>query len=147
MKNRIQKGKPLEELVKGSMDYTMQLIRDAFRKQFPNDGMMSFYINEIFSDHVIVSDWSSPSMLKTDESWKVTYLKADASSAPDGSAQRDYVFAARDQWEIVELAYQPQTPSPALPQMAERNLEKGAKRKKRQRGEKRSGGGGRAGGD
>ena len=134
---KIQKGKPLEELVKGSMDYTMQLIRDAFRMQFPNDGMMSFYINEIFSDHVIVSDWSSPSMLKTDEYWKVTYSKADASSSPDGSAQREYVFAARDAWEIVELAYQPQTPSPALPQMAERNLEKGAKRKKGQRIEER----------
>jgi len=133
---KIQKGKPLEELVKGSMDYTMQLIRDAFRAQFPNYGM-NFYMNEIFSDHVIVSDWSSPSMLKTDEYWKVTYSKADASSSPDGSAQREYVFAARDAWEIVELAYQPQTPSPALPQMAERNLEKGAKRKKGQRIEER----------
>jgi len=136
MAKKIQKGKPLEELVKGSMDYTMQLIRDAFRAQFPNYGM-NFYMNEIFSDHVIVSDWSSPSALKTDEYWKVTYTKADASSSPDGSAQRDYVFAARDQWEIVELAYQPQTPSPALPQMAERNLEKGAKRKKGQRIEER----------
>lgn len=107
---KIKKGKALEELVKGSLDYTMNLIRDAFRAQFPNDGMMGFHINEIFSDHVIVSDWSSPSVLKTDEYWKVTYSKADASSSPDGSAQRDYVFAARDEWEVVELAYQPQTP-------------------------------------
>src|SRR3989337_3888063 len=99
---KIQKGKGLEELVKGSMDCPMQLIRDAFRTQFLNDGMMSFYINEIFSDHVIVSDWSSPSMLKTDEYWKVTYLKADASSAPDGSAQRAYVFPARHQRAMAE---------------------------------------------
>src|SRR3970282_2424067 len=112
---KIQKGKPLEELVKGSMDFTIQLIRDAFRAQFPNDGM-NFYMNEIFSDHVIVSDWSSPSMLKTDEYWKVTYSKADASSSPDGSAQREYLFAARDAGEIGELAYQPQTPSHTLHQ-------------------------------
>jgi len=99
MKKKIKKGMPLEELVKGSLDYTMQLIRDAFRTQFPNDGMMGFYINEIFSDHVIVSDWSSPSALKTDEYFKVTYSQSDGV----------YTFAARDEWEVVELAYQPQT--------------------------------------
>ena len=129
---KIQKGKPLEELVKGSMDYTMQLIRDAFRAQFPNYGM-NFYMNEIFSDHVIVSDWSSPSMLKTDEYWKVTYSKADASSSPDGSAQREYVFAARDAWEIVELAYQPQTPvsSEQSSVVSEKKEERGKKKGKR----------------
>lgn len=100
MAKKIRKGNVLEELVKGSLDYTMQLIREAFRNQFPSgDGSMSFYINEIFSDHVIVSDWSSPSVLKTDEYWKVTYSQSDGS----------YTFASRDEWEIVELAYQPQT--------------------------------------
>lgn len=97
---KIKKGKPLEELVKGSLDYTMNLIRDAFRKQFPYpDSGMGFYVNETFADHVIVSDWGSSSTLKTDEYWKVTYSKS-------GDA---YEFAARDQWEVVELAYKPQT--------------------------------------
>lgn len=110
MAKKIQKGKALEELVKGSMDYTMQLIRDAFRVQFrSSDGNMGFYVNEIFADHVIVSAWGSSNELKTDEFWKVTYSKSDASSVPSGSAQREYTFAARDQWEVVELAYQPQT--------------------------------------
>ena len=132
MAKKIKKGGPLEELVKGSMDYTMQLIRDAFRKQFSNDGMMDFYMNEIFSDHVIVSDWSNPSTLKTDEYWKVTYTKADASSAPDGSAQREYVFAARDAWEIVELAYQPQSAiSDQQSAVSEKKEERGKKKGKR----------------
>lgn len=126
MKKKLKKGTPLEELVKGSLDYTMQLIRDAFRTQFPSgDGSMGFYINEMFSDHVIVSEWSSPSVLKTDEYWKVTYSQADASSSPDGSAQRDYVFAARDEWEIVELAYQPQSA------VSEKKEERGKKKGKR----------------
>lgn len=121
---KIKKGKPIEELVKGSLDYTMNLIHDAFRAQFskpdPTGGrLMPYYMNEVFTDHVIVRDWDSTSELKTDEYYKVTYAKEGDS----------YVFAARDQWEVVELAYQPQTPSPALPQMGERNLEKGAKRK------------------
>jgi len=93
---KTKKGKPLEELVKGSLDYTMQLIRDAFRKQFPYpDSGMGFYVNETFADHVIVSDWGSSSTLKTDEYWKVTYSKSGDS----------YTFAPRDQWEVVELAF------------------------------------------
>src|SRR3972149_2860812 len=97
---KIQKGKPLEELVKGSMDYTMQMIRDAFRAQFPNpDGGDGFWINEIFADHVVISSWQAESGLKSDEFYKVTYSKS-------GDA---YIFAARDAWEVVELAYQPQT--------------------------------------
>jgi len=107
---KIGKGKVIEELVKGSMEYTMSLINQAFRALFPyqEDGL-NCYIAEIFDDHVIVTEYGSSSPLKTDEYYKVTYSKADASSAPDGSAQREYVFAARDQWEIVELTYQPQT--------------------------------------
>src|SRR3990172_354096 len=97
---KLQKGKVLEELVKGSLDYTMQLIRDAFRAQFPDpEGMMGFYVNETFADHVIVSAWGSSNTLKTDEYWKVTYSKSSDS----------YVFAARDAWEVVELAYQAQS--------------------------------------
>lgn len=100
MKRKINRGKPLEELVKGSMDYTMELIRDAFRKQF-RSMEVSFFINEIFADHVIVSVFGIQDVLKVDEYWKVTYSK-------EGEA---YVFAARDQWEVVELTYQAQRPT------------------------------------
>jgi hypothetical protein len=99
MKKKLQRGKPLEELVKGSMDYTMQLIGNAFRLQFPYvEGGVNHWIVETFADYVIVKAYNS-SELKADEYWKVAYTRS-------GDA---YTFAARDQWETVELAYQPQT--------------------------------------
>lgn len=98
MAKKIGKGKLLTELVKGSLDYTMNLIRQAFYKQFPYDEVHDYSINEVFSEHVIVSDWRGND-LKTDEYWHVTYSKSGD----------DYVFAARDAWEVVELTYQPQT--------------------------------------
>lgn len=121
MAKKIKKGKVLEELVKGSLDYTMQLIREAFRKQFPNDGGMGFYVNEIFADHVIISDWSSSNTLKTDEYWKVTFSK-------DGDS---YVFAARDQWEVVELAYKPQSAVSDQPSAIGEGKNNGRKKGKR----------------
>jgi len=111
MAKKIGKGKLLTELVKGSLDYTMSLIREAFYKQFPYDEVHDYSINEVFSDHVIVRDWRS-NELKTDEYWQVTYSKSGD----------DYVFAARDVWEVVELTYQPQTPlsaSQTSPQLGE----------------------------
>ncbi len=111
MAKKIKKGKALEELVKGSLDYTMSEIQDAFRAQFSvSDGLggmnMPYYINEIFADYVIVRDWSTSSELKSDEYYKVTYSKSGDS----------YTFAARDAWEVVELAYQPQTSPQTSPQ-------------------------------
>ncbi len=105
MAKKIDKGNLITELVKGSMDYTMHLIQQAFRAQFPyqEDGV-NYYVNEIFSDHVIVSSWQS-SELKTDEFFKVSYSQ-------NGDV---YTFAAKDAWEIVELTYQPQS----APQMSE----------------------------
>lgn len=100
MATKIKRGKPLTELVKGSLDYTMEQIRKAFRGQFSvGDAELPFYINEIFSDHVIVSSWKSNSELKSDEFYMVTYERSGDS----------YAFATQGDWEIVELAYQPQT--------------------------------------
>ena len=97
---KIKKGNPITELVKGSMEYTMHLINHAFRALFPyQDGVLNCYIVEIFADYVIVTEYGSSTALKTDEYYKVAYSKS-------GDA---YTFAARDQWEVVELAYQPQT--------------------------------------
>lgn len=97
MAKKISRGKPLEELVKGSMDYTMNMIRSAFREQFPwREDAPNYYVEETFSDHIIVSGGGE---LKTDEYYKVTYSKS-------GDI---YTFAERSSWEIVELAYKPQS--------------------------------------
>jgi hypothetical protein len=118
MAKKIKKGLPLEELVKGSVEYTMSLIRQAFRTQFPApyDGPY-LEIVDTFGDFLIVGEYGSSSKLKSDEFWKVTYTKSDDS----------YTFAARDQWEVVELAYQLQTAS----------VNEGKKRKKGSRFEER----------
>ncbi len=99
MATKINRGKPLEELVKGSMDYTLDAIRRAFRQQFaPSGGYESsdyFYIMETFGDHVIVSS----SRLAPDEYYKVSYERQGET----------VTFTPRDEWEIVELSYQPQS--------------------------------------
>ncbi len=97
---KIKKGNPITELVKGSMEYTQSLIRQAFRAQFPSpyDGPYCDIV-DTFADYLVVGEYGSSSTLKSDEYYKVTYSK-------DGEA---YTFAPRDQWEVVELSYQPQS--------------------------------------
>jgi len=97
---KIKKGNPITELVKGSMEYTQSLMQNAFRRQFPSS-YESLYIDivDTFADYVIVSEYGASSTLKNDEYWKVTYTR-------DGET---FTFAPRDQWEVVELAYQPQS--------------------------------------
>lgn len=93
---RIPKGPPLTELVKGSAEYTATLLHQAFRSQFrTEDAYWNWCIVETFADHVIIYD----SQLPPDEYWKVAY-------AAHGT---NFVFAARDAWELVELAYQSAT--------------------------------------
>jgi hypothetical protein len=99
MKKKIGKGQEITELVKGSMDYTMQAIRNAFRAQFPYSEAHDYWIVEMFADYVIVNDWKS-NELKVDEYFKVTYSKTGDDA---------YTFAEREAWEIVELTYQPQS--------------------------------------
>lgn len=100
MKKKLNKGNPITELVKGSLEYTIRLIRDAFRAQFPEETYGFFELVDSFADYVVVKPWSSKvAGLKDDEYFKVTYTK-------DGD---NYTFAPREEWEIVQLAYQPQT--------------------------------------
>jgi hypothetical protein len=101
MKRRVSRGHPLEELVKGSLDYTMHRIRRAFYAQFNDrsveanaDGPYA-WIEEIFSDHVIATSDALP----VDEYYYIAYRREGG----------DYVFASRDEWEVVELTYQPKT--------------------------------------
>lgn len=102
---RIQesKGKRIEELVKGSLDYTRYEIEQAFRMQFPNSENQYYYISEVFDDHVIVSVGGSEmgmrDPLKNDEYYNVSFMRAG----------EIFTFAAREQWTVVELTYQPQT--------------------------------------
>jgi hypothetical protein len=99
MTRKVQRGQPLTELVKGSLDYTVQEIRRAFYDQFRRtrdvDEIYDAWIVETFADHVIVH----ADKLKSDEFYFVPFQRVDGR----------YVFAARDDWEVVELAYRPQT--------------------------------------
>lgn len=122
MAKKIGKGQLLTELVKGSIEYTKEEISNAFRAQFPSGEMGPyFHIADTFSDYVVVSSYSSNSGLKCDEYYKVPYTK-------NGEM---YTFTDRDQWEVVELAYQPQTQaSEAAVAEAKVQKGKGAKGKK-----------------
>jgi hypothetical protein len=114
---KINRGKPLEELVKGSLEYTRDAIDNAFRLQFPYvDGAMTWYsIVDTFADYVVVSAYGE---LKPDEFFKVTYTRSGD----------EFTFAAKDQWEVVELAYQPQSvSSEQLPVVSEGKKRKGRK--------------------
>lgn len=95
MTRKIERGNLIEELVKGSLEYTRHLLRLAFYNQFVRNSDDWFWIEDTFADHVIVGSDKLPE----DEFYYVTY------EAGGGS----YTFAPREQWEIVELAYQPQT--------------------------------------
>ncbi len=96
MKRKIGRGTPLEEQVKGSYEYLLGQIRQAFYEQFGRVDDWYPYVVETFTEYLIVKD----EKLAVDEYYLVTYSR-DANGA--------YTFAARDAWEIVELAYQPAT--------------------------------------
>lgn len=128
---RAERGSPLTEMVKGSLQYMGAMIEDAFREQFKQPDFRydyhgssmwcPFYIVDTFADHVVVSELGSMDdcELAPDEYYLVTYTR---------DADGKIVFAPREEWEIVELAYQPQTQNatpmgageslkpPALPQ-------------------------------
>lgn len=96
MTKKIGRGKPIDELVKGSMDYTMEAIRKAFRERFPwKEGEKYHYIEEIFADHIILRS----DALAVDEFYYVSYWKEAG----------QYVFSPQADWRVVELTYQPAT--------------------------------------
>lgn len=96
MANQIERGEPLTEMVKGSMDYTLHTIRRQFYQAFRRLGDDWFWIVETFADHLIVEHESE---LQEGEFYRVAYTQ-------EGETYR---FAPRDQWQVVELAYQPRT--------------------------------------
>jgi len=89
----VDRGQSLEEMVKGSFEYTLGQIRRAFARQFVVADEFYPYLVETFADHVIVRDEG----LEVDEYWLVSYRYEDG----------EYVFAPRADWQKVELTYQP----------------------------------------
>jgi len=89
---KVERGRPVEELTKGSLNYTLERIRKAFYEQFRSAVDEGVYVEEVFADYVIVGFWKSP----PDEYYLVRY-EADG----DG-----YTFAPQEEWELVELTYQ-----------------------------------------
>jgi hypothetical protein len=95
-RRKIGKGKPLTELVKGSLSYTVRKIEDDFEAAFITPGGDWYpWVVEVFEDYVIVKDRG----LAMDEYYRVSYQKQGD----------EYVFAPRSEWEVVELTYRPQT--------------------------------------
>jgi hypothetical protein len=94
-KRQVGRGNALSEATtKGSVEYTMRAIRSDFYRQYPDTMDDEWYIvEETFADHVIVYS----NKLSHDEFYFVTYSQAD-----DGR----YLFAAKADWEVVELTYQ-----------------------------------------
>jgi len=127
---RIGRGTPIEEKTKGSLEYTLEEIWRAFKAQFqemsPYGEMWCPYsVEDTFVDAIIVRErYSQETELAPDEFYRVTYTH-------DGTA---YTFAAYDQWEVVELTYQPQSTPSASAGMVEGkqgDKEKGRKGGKR----------------
>jgi hypothetical protein len=117
MTKKLKKGNPITELVKGSLEYTLRWIDSQFRRQFPYlDGGPNFYVVDTFADYVTVESYSSE--LMPSEFYKVTYTK-------NGD---QYTFAAKDEWEIVELGYQPKTTAAELA-VSEGKVESGKKKR------------------
>src|SRR3990172_5111844 len=103
MAKKIGKGKVIEELVKGSLEYTLAWIQSQFRRQFPYvDNGPNFYVVDSFVDYVVVETYNSE--LMPSEFYQVTYTR-------NGD---QFTFAARDQWEVIELGYQPKTTAKML---------------------------------
>jgi hypothetical protein len=104
---KIGKGKEITELVKGSMQYTMDQMSGDFNDQFPMQGgemgqsMTSYYIVDTFADYVVVGGYGPGCELEPDEYYRVNYTQD----------QGEYTFATQDQWEVVQLTYTPAIPA------------------------------------
>lgn len=114
-KRKLDRGKAITE-VKGSLDDYLQRLRSAFYTAYPDRGSAIYAVREIFADHLIVSIYTRDgdaigSTLQEGEYYRVGYSAAESG---DGI---EFIFAAQDQWEVVELAYQPASPA-KIPQTA-----------------------------
>lgn len=96
MTRKIDRGKPLEELTKGSFDYALHMVRRAFYRAFPDTDTEWYWVEEVFEDYLVVNGTG----LAVDEYYYVEYSR-------DGDGT--FIFTPRDDWEVVELTYRPRT--------------------------------------
>lgn len=89
-RRQVERGQPLTEMVKGSLEYACHVIARAFYLTFSRYDEW-LYIEDTFADFLIVYHEDLPA----DEFYYVPYTQ-------DGET---FTFAIRDDWEIVELAY------------------------------------------
>ena len=94
MPRKIGQGKNITELVKGSLEYTMHLIRAAFYDQHRRCYDNWFWVVDTFDNYLIVAHETE---LAPDEYYRVNYTVSDGV----------FTFAPREDWEVVELTYQP----------------------------------------
>lgn len=91
----LDRGEPITELVRGSLEYTLTTIRRAFDNQFDGgyvDGSW-LWVEDTFEDYVIVSSSGlAPSVF-----YQVAYLRGE---------DDDFAFADVSEWKIVQLAYE-----------------------------------------
>lgn len=96
MTTKIGRGKALNELVKGSLEYTLEMIQQAFRAAYPyREGGPWRNVVDTFADYVVVRS----SDLAVDEYYRVDYTRNGES----------YTFAAQSEWAVVQLDYTPKT--------------------------------------
>lgn len=89
---QVERGAPLQETTKGSLEYSIYEIGRAFATQF-GYACYDYCIVDTFADHVILRDWELPA----DEYWLVGYTQTAGV----------YTFVPQPAWERVQLAYTP----------------------------------------
>jgi hypothetical protein len=92
----IDPGKPLQELVKGSREYTLQTIARSFYQQYTQSEESDTYlwIVDTFADYVVVRSNDLPPA----HYYKVGYTFVD---------EHTVEFDSADDWEVVQLSYTP----------------------------------------
>jgi hypothetical protein len=99
------KGKQLDEITKGSLDYQRMDILQAFRTAFPESDGCWYSVEEVFNEPghqtliVQVYGPNAPDRLMPDEFYQVDFTQ-----------QGESFSFAQQPWPVVELTYQPQTP-------------------------------------
>jgi hypothetical protein len=113
------KGKKLEEITKGSLDYQRMEILTAFRNKFPDPEGGWYSVEEVFTDHLIVSTYGSGANAKLmpDEFYRVEFSKSESG----------FEFGSQP-WPVVELTYRPAGQEETMAEIGESQKRKKGKR-------------------
>lgn len=104
----IDRGDPITELVRGSMEYTIRQIKKAFYRfvrPWELDNGSELWVVDTFEGYIVVEDAVN---LPDGLFYRVEYSR-------DGEG---YAFDPPEDWEIVELAYNPLAPTTAMTEEA-----------------------------